>query len=115
MESQDSQHGSMIKAFDKLDAELNNKVNEDDFKAIVQLVLASSLCPDFKLSDPPTIEEVTEINEMVEGTFYTINGGNAVMIFRRPARSAKMRPWRPGKKPAWDKERYTLSTVETQS
>ena len=37
----------------------------------------------FSLSDPPTLEEITEINKMEPGSFYTLNGGNVIMIFRQ--------------------------------
>ena len=40
-------------------------------------------CANFPLSDPPTLEEITEINKMEPGSFYTLNGGNVIMIFRQ--------------------------------
>ncbi len=38
----------------------------------------------FTLSNPPTLEEITEINKMTPGSFYTINNGTALMVFREP-------------------------------
>ncbi len=39
-------------------------------------------CKDFTLSDPPTDEELSLLNAMEVGDFYTLNGGSAVLIFR---------------------------------
>jgi hypothetical protein len=75
--------GSIAKAFEKLDLELNNKANKNEVHELAQKVDMLALCPDFKLSSPPTVEEVQDINNMEEATLYTINGGPAVMIFRR--------------------------------
>ena len=61
---------------------LNDKLLKvvEDMKSDTQ----SNACNDFPLSDPPTLEELTEINKMQVGSFYTINGGNVMMVFRKP-------------------------------
>jgi hypothetical protein len=83
MESQDTQYSSVTEAFNKLEEEINGKASKDEVLELAQKVDVIYRCPDFKLSDPPTIEEAQEINNMEDGTLYTINGSNSIMIFRR--------------------------------
>ena len=85
MESQDSQYSSATKAFNKADEEINKKAREAEVLKLVRKVDVLASYPDFKLSDSPTIEEIRNINDMKDGTLYTINGGSSVKIFRRRA------------------------------
>jgi hypothetical protein len=76
--------------------DLQRKVDEqyaivDNYKNLVdslnkemESMKMSKACNDYVLSDPPTLEELTEINKMNLGSFYTINGGNVMLVFRKP-------------------------------
>ncbi len=83
MKSQDPQYGSVAKAFSKVDKQIRRKAKQCEVRELVQKVDMLSWCPDFRLSDPPTVEEMQDINNMEDGTLYTINGGSSVKIFRR--------------------------------
>ncbi len=59
------------------------KTRVDELKQEMEAVQHAKACNDYKLSDPPTAEEITEINKMAPGSFYTINGGSVPMVFRQ--------------------------------
>jgi hypothetical protein len=49
----------------------------------VKNISTSLICPDFTMSEPPTLDELNAINSaLVAGSLYTINGGNAVLVYR---------------------------------
>lgn len=58
------------------------ETEHSDVVSVVKNINTSLTCPDFAMSDPPTADELSAINALSDGSFYTINGGNAVLVYR---------------------------------
>lgn len=80
------------KEFTAENANLSQQINDltnhfenehSDVVAVVKNINKSLTCPDFTMSDPPTEDELQAINNaLTTGSLYTINGGNAVLVYR---------------------------------
>jgi hypothetical protein len=72
--------------YTKFVGSMNNAIQGfgNDMDIFAKNVLGLLKCNDYILSEPPTAEEIAQINKMEPGSFYTINGGTVMMIFRDP-------------------------------
>jgi hypothetical protein len=77
----DSVKKDAVDKTDSITAQLNEATSR--FDNAVRTINTSLVCPDFTMSDPPTADELNAINStLVAGSLYTINGGNAVLVYR---------------------------------